>query len=315
MITLDQERLDADFVRPRSSGHSTNGIRENDVTSSSLRTSSGPFPAAPGAFLSVLRAHRTQLTRSEQKIADFLLHDTGQAIRLSISELADRAGVGEATVTRFCQRLGLRGFQELKLVAAQETVAGALMAIELPGDGHLSDMTRDITRRSMQLLADTARLLDPGLLEQATGMVVEAARIDCYGTGLSGLTAREAQLGFMRVGKTCNAHADADAQMMSASLLTPDDVAIAFSHSGNARDVALALQRARERGARTMAVTSQPASQVARAADLVLPVAPGETPYASSINSKIAHMFVLDLLVEACAQGMEAERPPREQVS
>lgn len=286
------------------------------VQSSVLRAEApGPFPAPPGAFLARLRAHGTQLTRSEQKIARFLLELTDEMIRLSITEFADRVGVGEATVTRFCQRLGLRGFQDLKLIVAQETVPGTLNSVELPDEAQVSALARDVTRRSMLLLADTARLLSTEVLEHGTLLLARAARIDCYGTGLSGLTALEAQLGFMRVGKTCNAYADADAQMMSASLLTPDDVAIAFSHSGNARDVAHALQRVRERGARTVAVTSQPDSPVGHNVDLILPVAPGETPHASSINSKLAHLFVLDLLIEGVSQVMEADRGEHEQIS
>jgi DNA-binding MurR/RpiR family transcriptional regulator len=211
--------------------------------------------------------------------------------------------------------MGLRGFQDLKLIAARETVQDALNSVEFPGEDQISSLARDVTRRSMLLIADTARLLTPELLEQGTLLLARAARIDCYGNGLSGLTALEAQLGFMRVGKTCNAHADPGAQAMSAGLLRPDDVALAFSHSGTARTVTQALQRARDRGAKTMALTSQPSSPVARAADLVLEIAPGETPYASSINSKIAHLFVLDLLLEGVAEVLGTGHAEFEQVS
>lgn len=286
------------------------------MSSPAIRTGrTGPFPASPGAFLSGLRAHRAHLTRSEQKIAEFLLAETDEAIRLSITEFADRVDVGEATITRFCQRLGLRGFQDLKLIAAQEIVPGALNSVELPGEDHLSSLAHRITQRSMVLIADTARLLAPSLFERTVLLLANAARIDCYGTGLSGLTALEAQLGFMRIGKTCSAHTDADAQLMSASLLTGDDVAIAFSHSGSAREVAYALARARDRGATTVAVTSQPSSPVAQAADLLISVAPGETPYASSVNSKIAHLFIVDLLTESVAEVLAGDSIVEEEVS
>jgi DNA-binding MurR/RpiR family transcriptional regulator len=275
----------------------------------------GPLPAEPGAFLAELRTHRSELTRSEQKIADFLLQETDAAIRLSITEFADRVDVGEATITRFCQRLGLRGFQDLKLVAAQGIVPGAANSVEMPGPNRLSSLEHEVTRRSMVLIADTARLLPPGLLERVSLLLAHAAKIDCYGNGLSGYTARETQLGFMRIGKSCNAYSDADAQFISASLLTEHDAAMGFSHSGNAREVAYALTRARDRGAKTIAVTSQLGSPVALAADLVIPVAPGETPYASSVNSKIAHMFVVDLLIESVAQVLESARSAKEQVS
>lgn len=286
------------------------------MNSSILRTANtGPISASPGAFLSGLRAYRAQLTRSEQKIADFLIQETDEAIRLSITEFADRVGVGEATITRFCQRLGLRGYQDLKLIAAQEIVPGALNSVEIPSGDQISGLTHEVTRRSLILIADTARLVPQSLLERVAQLLAHAVRIDCYGNGLSGLTAREAQLGFMRIGKSCNAYADADAQFMSASLLTAQDVAIAFSHSGSARDVAHALARARDRGAATVAITSQPASPVAQAADFVIPVAPGETPYASSVNSKIAHLFVVDLLTESVAQILESNRTVAKQVS
>lgn len=276
---------------------------------------SDSFPASPGAFLSGLRAHRTELTRSEQKIAEFLLAETDEAIRLSITEFAERVGVGEATITRFCQRLGLRGFQGLKLIAAQEIVPGALNSVELPGEDQLSSLASTITQRSMVLIADTARLLLPEVFEQVAQLIAHAGRIDCYGNGLSGLTALEAQLGFMRIGKSCSAHSDADAQLMSASLLSDGDVAIGFSHSGNAREVAFAMTRARDRGATTVAVTSQPLSPVGQAADLLIRVAPGETPYASSVNSKIAHLFILDLLTESVAEVLAGENLAGEEVS
>lgn len=283
------------------------------MESSVLRT--GQAAPLPGAFLSGLRAQLAQLTRSERKIAEFLLQETDDAIRLSITEFAYRVDVGEATITRFCQRLGLRGFQDLKLIAAQESVPGALNSVGLPTEGQISSLAHDVTRRSMTLISDTARLVPQGLLERVTLSLAHAARIDCYGTGLSGLTALEAQLGFMRVGKSCNAYTDGDAQFMSASLLTEGDVAMAFSHSGGARDVAHALARGRDRGARTIAITSQLSSPVAMAADFVIPVAPGETPYASSINSKIAHLYIVDLLTESVAQILESEQGVDEQVS
>src|SRR5947209_5458581 len=269
-------------------------MKEVAVNTPGLPTGdAGPFPAERGAFLSGLRTHRAQLTRSEQKIADFLLQATDEAIRLTITEFAGRVDVGEATITRFCQRLGLRGYQDLKLVAAQGIVPAAANSVEMPGAAQLSSLEHEVTRRSMVLIADTARLLPPGLLERVALLLARSARIDCYGNGLSGYTARATQLGFMRIGKSCNAYSDADAQFISASLLNEHDVAIGFSHSGNAREVAHALTRARDRGAKSVAVTSQLGSPVGLAADLVIPVAPGEPPYASSVNSKLAHLFVL----------------------
>ena len=57
---------------------------------------------------------------AEKRIADWLLKNQGEVISLSISELAEKCGSGEATIVRFARRLGLQGYQELKLSIAQE---------------------------------------------------------------------------------------------------------------------------------------------------------------------------------------------------
>ena len=47
------------------------------------------------------------LTKSERKVADFVLEHGGELVHMTLSELARRIGVGEATVVRFCQKIDL----------------------------------------------------------------------------------------------------------------------------------------------------------------------------------------------------------------
>ena len=58
--------------------------------------------------------------------------------------------------------------------------------------------------------------------------------------------------------------------MISATLLTADDLAVAISHSGESQDVLQALCVAREAGAKTVAITNHPASPIAKAAEIRL---------------------------------------------
>ena len=52
--------------------------------------------------------------RGEKKIADWILENQSEIIGLSISDLAEKCGSGEATIVRFARRLGLGGYQGLK---------------------------------------------------------------------------------------------------------------------------------------------------------------------------------------------------------
>ena len=47
-----------------------------------------------------------QLTGAERKIADYIMLQRQDCQYMSISELAEVAEVAEATVSRFCRRLG-----------------------------------------------------------------------------------------------------------------------------------------------------------------------------------------------------------------
>ena len=68
---------------------------------------------------------------AEKRIADYLLSHSGELVDISITELAQRCDCGDATVVRFSRRLGLSGYQELKLQIAVEMNASSSISSEL----------------------------------------------------------------------------------------------------------------------------------------------------------------------------------------
>jgi DNA-binding MurR/RpiR family transcriptional regulator len=96
---------------------------------------------------------------------------------------------------------------------------------------------------------------------------------------------------------------DAHMMMMSAALLTPDDVVVAYSHSGTTAAVIDALELARRNGARTIAVTNYADSPLARLADVVLCSTAQNSPLlGENATARIAQLNLLDALFVATAQ-------------
>ena len=62
------------------------------------------------------------LTVSEKKVADYVLAHKTDVQFMSISELAYESGVAEATISRFCRRLKLKGYNAFKLAVAKAEV-------------------------------------------------------------------------------------------------------------------------------------------------------------------------------------------------
>ena len=54
-------------------------------------------------------------TAAEKKLADYILSAQDCISRMSISELAGACSVADATVSRFCRRLGYKGYPDLKI--------------------------------------------------------------------------------------------------------------------------------------------------------------------------------------------------------
>lgn len=248
--------------------------------------------------LARIRSLYPTLTPAEQKVADQVLADPERAIYYSITELAEAAGVAESTVIRFCQSLGLKGYQAFKLELARSLVDPyENIQSDLKPDDDLGTAIRKIGYAATQAIVDTVKVLDRDELERAVMALVKARRVNFYGVGASGITALDAQYKFLRIGRLAEAYIDPHSQAMAASLLRRGDVAVGISHSGSTKDVVHSCRVAKESGATVIAITNYARSPITHEADIVLLTASPETPLgSSSVRSKIAQLLVLDLL-------------------
>lgn len=235
--------------------------------------------------------------RGEKKIADWVLQNPQEIIRLSISELAEKCGCGEATIVRFSRRLGLIGYQELKISIAQETnTAPAISAnVSLTDNcyGVFVKRARDIANS----LEHTKNALNAQALEQAAKVITEANRVVIFGLGNSASIAMDAQHKFMRAGLNAVAYSDNHMQAIAASHLKKGDVAIGISHSGSSIDIVDAMKISRNSGATTICITNFGSSPIIKQSDIVLHTAAEETKYSIlAMSSRITQLVIIDSL-------------------
>lgn len=256
-----------------------------------------------GGALARIRGLRPNLAPAEQKIAEFVLANPGEVIYATVTQLAERCGVGEATVIRFCQAAGFRGYQELKLSIARDLVSPLTNINEqITQDDDLETIVKKVSLSSHHAISETLKVLDINSLEKAVSMMVQARRIQFCGVGTSGLTALEAKCRFLRIGVWCEAYLDPHFAAMFAATLGPEDVAVAFSHSGSTKDTVHCLEVAREAGAHTICVTNYPKSPITKVAEITLLTSSPETPLGSgAFRSKIAQLLVLDMVFTGVA--------------
>jgi hypothetical protein len=170
--------------------------------------------------LPLLRSTYKNLTKSEQKIADYILNHPKTVIHMTISDLAEASTSAEATAFRFCHKLGFSGFQELKMALAGDVLSPMK---SLSQEVNLGDDTQTISQKVFKnIIGDlqaTLKILDYRELQRAVEALASARKIDAYGYGGSGVIALDIQHRYVRLGLQVNAYTDPHLQIASAALL------------------------------------------------------------------------------------------------
>lgn len=261
------------------------------------------------------------LTASEKKAADYVLAYQRETQYMSITELADACGVAEATVSRFCRRLGYKGYNAFKLAVANATAKNNPWGNPLSGEVLKVDTMEDVCRKlytaDVGAIGQTLELLNLDSIRRAADLLEKAGRVYCMGQGGSMLLAMEAAHLFSTVSGKFTAVGDAHLQAVSAVMMDSDDVILFFSYSGSTLDMVDTIRLAKERRAKVILITRFPKSPGAGAADVVLQCGANESPLQlGSVAAKIAQMFLLDVLFsEYCRRDMDACRQSRIRVA
>ena len=236
------------------------------------------------------------LGNAEKKIADWIFQNPGKIISLSIVELAEQCKCSEATIVRFSRKIGLEGYQDLKISLASESRTTSASTDISANDAPISifDKVCNEIYCSLEL---TKKALDPDALNDASSSICNAKKIAIFGLGNSASVALDASHKFIRAGLNATAYSDNHMQVIAASHLVKDDVAIAISHSGSSKDIIDALKIAKEHSAMTIAITNLGKSPINKYADIVLNTASTETEYRIlALNSRIAQLAIIDTL-------------------
>ncbi|TCZ77411.1 MurR/RpiR family transcriptional regulator [Paenibacillus albiflavus] len=246
-----------------------------------------------------LREILDELTLSERKVAEYILNHPDEMIGMSVAQLAQQSGGSQAAVIRLCKSLGLKGYQELMIKVAVDLQkdVGSDSYQEFHPNDTIEQIIQSVSNNNIQSIRDTAKIIDPIRIQKAVNAIIQAKRIYFYGQGASNLIAIDAQHKFLRINKTCFAFADADLQVTSSVMLTPEDVAITVSYSGETPYMIECIKRANTSGATTISLTKYGNTTISQLADIPLYSTSTENEIRSgATSSRITQLNIIDIL-------------------
>ncbi len=250
------------------------------------------------ALIMKMKALRHSLSKSENRVMEYIINHPEEVVYLSVSGLAEKSGVSDATVIRACRRIGMSGYQDLKVTLAQDIVT-PLQSIheEISDDDSCSVIMEKVFQSTIHTLKFTHDTLRSEVIESAVEIISNSKRIAIFGLGNSHSIAINMQHKLMRLGINATAYTDSHMQTIIASYLGEKDTIFAISHSGSSKDIVDAAALAKKNNTKIISLTNIGKSPLGDISDVHLTTASNESKYRIvAIASKIAQITIIDTI-------------------
>ncbi|KLV11665.1 MULTISPECIES: MurR/RpiR family transcriptional regulator [Photobacterium] len=235
----------------------------------------------------------SQLREAEKKVAMLVMDDLAAASGYSISQLAEEAGVSEATITRFAKAVGCKNVRDLKLKLAQSLALGQRFIHESPDQSGIQGVYESIKN----VININRKVVNEQDVAQAVELLQNARQILAVGMGGgSTILSQELQYRLFRLGYAVTAYNDGLLARMVAATADSNDVMVVISATGYTPEVVEPASIAKQYGMSVIAITAKD-SPLAEVSDLVLPIVTKETDFIYKPSaSRYAMMAMIDVL-------------------
>ena len=228
--------------------------------------------------------------------------------------------MAEATITRFCRKLGYKGYNAFKLALANNVARRRgipFLSGEVTPDDDIQEMCHKLYGAEVDAISQTLTLIRPGEIIRAADLLTRADKVLCMGQGGSMIMAEEAAHIFATAGMSFFALSDSHIQIVSVTALTPRDAILFFSYSGATRESVELLELAHQRGVPAILVTHFPKSPACAYADVILQCGANEGPLQlGSVPARMAQLFLIDaLFTEVCRRQEDKVEKVRRDVA
>ncbi len=237
----------------------------------------------------IIASHEAELTDMERDIAQYFLSSEARQHSLSSSRVTELLHVSKAALTRFSQKCGFTGYREFVYHFNEETKNQKQV------QDH-DELTLSVLQRYHHISNVTEGLIKDSQLDRVAELIDQADRVYFFGIGSSGLVAREMKLRLMRLGVVCEALTDQDGFAWTTSILDSSCLVIGFSLSGSTISITDSLLKAKEKGAKTILITSNPVAIHQGYTEVLPAVALPSNTYIDRISAIFPLLIVVDLV-------------------
>jgi DNA-binding MurR/RpiR family transcriptional regulator len=259
-----------------------------------------------------IRSERDQMSAVERRIADFILENAQLLRDYSSQQLANALGISQSSVVKFTQKLGFKGYPDLKY-SVGEAIAradnGDTPQLASAGGESATSSAGNLWRRKTEA-EEATRLINPPQTIHAVADAIEqagrAGKVFIIGLGEDDIYARGFALKLSLLGILTVHNFDTARMTANVSAASAGDVLLVFSEHGNHPALCKISRYFRERRGQVITVTRHTANPLRTLADIALVVsAHDEQPYIQPLLYQSALQHLLDGVFVLLCEGHE----------
>lgn len=245
---------------------------------------------------------KKKFTNVEWQIIDYIENNLKKVLHMTADELAGGTYTSTASIIRFCQKLGFKGYKEFKVQLATEinsfNMTGERVKEDIPfkrDDSNL-DVIKKMLNLSYQALTDTYNNMDLEKLSKVSKMIIEYDNLTLLGNGASWLIAADFYYKMIRLGM--NIHLDSIPGFSHASSISKNSSTLVMfvSYYGRQQEHLKVAQMLHKRNIPIILITGPDDGPLCKYATEIIHVSVHEA-YSNKVgtfSSRTAMQFVLD---------------------
>lgn len=238
------------------------------------------------SIFSLIKSSYLNLTAVEEGIANYFLQPI-KDYDLSAKNLSKKLFVSNASLSRFAQKLGFKGYREFVYAYTSSVLKHK----------DLDSLTKNVLHSYQNILEDTYGIINNNQMVKISSMMDYYQRVYVYGTGSSAVAAREFKLRFMRLGLHVDYLVDPHSIRMNITRMDKDCLVFGISLSGKTNTIVEELEHAKQKGATCILISSNPMPENTDSYDELVLVSKIKNLEASDkISPQFPILLVVDIL-------------------
>ena len=252
------------------------------------------------SVLDIICASLDSFFESERKICTYIIQHTAEVVDMTVGELAQACGVSDASVSRFCKKINMKGFHHLKITLAKEISEKGIEEEEVSNHISVNDIEqslKNILANKVTEITQTVSMMDAKQLSEILNKLNMARTVQFFAVGNTIPVAIDGAFKLNQIGIPAVSGTIWETQIGYTYNMTAEDVVIAISNSGESTAVLRALEAAKSAGATTLSITNSEKSSAAQLSDYHITTATREKLFLDGYCfSRVSATTVIEIL-------------------